>query len=680
MKSTPLSHLRAPARPFLYGCAYYPEHWPKEIQASDPAWMKEVGFNCVRIGEFSWDIYEPSEGKYDFSFHTESIARLAEAGIKTILCTPTATPPAWLTTKHPEVLRMNAEGVPLQHGSRQHISQAHPLYRQYSQKITRALAQHFAKNPHVIGWQTDNEINCHFSEDHSSGAVTAFRHFLRQKFSGKIKALNEAWGNAFWSLTYTSFDEIPTPKRGQPTWSNPAHALDYARFLSTMAAEFQAEQIKLLRAANPQWFVTHNGWFQNVDYRGPFVKDLDFLSFDSYPFFDYDPQNRPWDTGFVLDNVRSFSGNFTVMEQQSGPGGQGAFFHDNPEPGELRRMAYSAISRGADSLLFFRERSCRFGAEIYWCGILDHDNVPRRRFHEVGQLGRELKAVASALSATYVAVDVAVASMDFDTHYGHTPLSLGLPAPLNIAGQVHRHFSTRGYAMGCVHPSDTLEGVRLYLLPHYAQFDPAWLPALTQWVEAGGVLVIGARSGSRDLGNNVVAETLPGVLRPLCGLTVEEYGRQNNPERRPLTLTLGKRSVLSSQWYEQLQPERGTRVLAKWTSRHLLGTAAITLRKVGRGSVVYVGTYFTVELLAALHPTFLKLAPLLKRQPGWQKGIEIVQRRGQEHALWFYVNHTEKTVTLKKPALGVDLLTNKKVTTTLRLAPNGVAVVRSEKA
>jgi beta-galactosidase len=669
------SHRQPVALPeFLYGSPYYPEHWDAAMRAGDPALLRSAGWNVVRMAEFAWDVIEPREGVFDFTLFDETIERMAAAGIRTILCTPTATPPRWLTLKYPEVLRVDERGLPLCHGSRQHASHLNAVFREHSRRITRVMAEHYAGNPHVIGWQTDNEMHCHYSEDHSPAAQAFFTEFLRVKFGGDIGALNRAWGTAFWAQTYAAFEDVPTPKPDRPTHLNPAHVLDYRRALAHGAACFQRDQVEILRAANANWWVTHNGWFRLIDYAVEFGADLDFLGYDSYPFFEFNPETRRFGQAFNMDYARAFSGNLLILEQQSGPGGQGAYFHDNPEPGEMRRMAYVNIARGADGILFFRERSCRFGAEEYWCGVLDHDNVPRRRYREAAQMGAELALIGPAVMGTSVEVTVGVAGADFASQWGHEPITHGLPTPRNVAETVHTHFHKGGHAVGIVHPGDSLGGLAVYFVPHFAVFDPAWIPGWTRWVEAGGVLVIGARTGSKDLNNNVVAETFPGALRGLVGATVEEYGRQNRPDKRPLRLAVGQTQAATELWYELLQADAGTEVVATWQGRHLTGGAAVTLRRQGRGAVLYVGTYFTGEVLAALEPVLAKLGALPKPVIA-VPGVETVVRAGAGKRLRFVINHNETATRVALPAGGRELITDEPVAGEIKLAAGEVAVV-----
>jgi beta-galactosidase len=340
-------------------------------------------------------------------------------------------------------------------------------------------------------------------------------------------------------------------------------------------------------------------------------------------------------------------------------------------------MAYCTLARGADGLLFFRYRTCAFGAEAYWCGILDHDNVPRRRYDEVSRLGKELATIGPLLLGTSVHVDVAVAAADLDNTEAHNSLSLGLPTPWQVSGELHEAFYRRGHAVGCVHPEDNLDRLKLYIVPHWVIVKPEWLPALRTWVENGGVLVLGARTGTRDADNNVLTLPVPGYLRSLTGVTVVDYGRQNQPDGRPLDLELGDQTARTEHWYEQLELDADTRALALWTRRHLKGTAAISLREVGKGKVIYVGSYLTGALRELLVPELVKLANLSSQCLAAPPEVEVVQRRCAAYTLWFLMNHADHSLQVEHPPLGRDCVTGSSVNGALSLPAYGVAVIQS---
>lgn len=676
-----LSHRRPTnLKKFYYGVCYYPEHWTAEEREADPERMAKAGMNVVRMAEFAWDRMEPREGAYDFSFFDEQIQRLAAQGISTILCTPTAAPPRWLTKRFPQTLRVNHGGQAMQHGSRQQCCHSSDTFRAYSRRITAAMAEHFKDNPHVVGWQTDNEFLCHFSQCYCPSCEEAFPDYLRWRYGNDIGRLNADWGTAFWAQTYDDFSDIPLPHETMPAYENPSHRLAYKLYLADAVARFQHEQVELLRAANPGWLVTHNGVFGNMDGRGDYVRDLDFIGYDTYPFFCYDHAHRPASHAAGLDRMRGFSGNFIVPEHQSGPGGQRPYFHDTPEPGEMRRLTYASIARGADSLLYFRWRTCRFGAEEYWCGILDHDNITRRRYEEAAQTGFELKRIGAELLGTSVRTEVALAGCDLAVDEAHQSYTLGLPDHNNITWELHGALYAQGYATGFVHPSDDLSGLKLYVIPHWAYFDEAWVANLEKFVQGGGVLVFGARTATRDTRNQVVAQTIPGCLRGLCGVTVEECGHLNRPEEREYRLALeGGADVLAKDWYELVQPLEGTEVVASWTTRHVTGGAAITRRKHGKGQVWYVGTYLTDGVKELLLPRLCVEAGLGAVHPCWQPGLEIVLRENKQKELWFLLNQSGVPMRVENPPQGEELITQQQTGAVLELAAHEVAVVRSVK-
>src|SRR5258708_5957702 len=92
------------APPILLGTAWYPEQWPESRWEADLTLMQQAGIHMVRVGEFAWSRMEPAEGQYDLDWLDRSIAAAGKHGIYTVVGTPTAAPPAWLTRKYPETL------------------------------------------------------------------------------------------------------------------------------------------------------------------------------------------------------------------------------------------------------------------------------------------------------------------------------------------------------------------------------------------------------------------------------------------------------------------------------------------------------------------------------------------------------------------------------------------------
>ena len=671
---------------FLLGAPHYPEHVDESYWERDAERMAAAGFNATRLGEFAWHIFEPREGTFDFDLFDRAIEVLGRYGIETIMCTPTATPPRWLTASYPEVLRVDGNGRPASHGSRQHADTCSPVYRAHSKRITAAMAEHYRDNPSVIGWQTDNELNTTESRSYSAATLAEFQKFLKARY-GSIENLNRAWGGDFWATAYDDFGQVVLPFNHAPGVAGPGHILDYHRFLAFATAQFQADQVEILRAANPDWFIFHDvGRPEDIDFRGRFSGDVDFLGFNNYPLL-YDEMQRlgghALAQAYHLDVARGSTGNFIVPEQQSGLGSQPDFSTLTPEPGEMRRMAMSSVARGADGVMFFRWRPAHFGAEIYWMGIIDHDDIPRRRYDEARRFAGEINAIKDRILGTHVRMDVGIAGSDFDNQEAHRTYPMGLPSPEDDGLLLYRHCYREGIACGFVHPEDDLSPLKVLYVPHWLIWKPEWTERLEAFAQNGGTVILGARTGTRDGDNQVVRETAPGFgLSALAGVTVEEFGRLAPPggdglfparhgngplsippqlatesSQRKYTFTYGNHEITAGHLYELLRPAKGTEVVGTWTNRFASGEAAITTRQVGRGTVVYLGTYLTEEFVAKFAPGILARASVEPLLPGLPEGVEVTVRQAADRQLMFILNTREQPARVEGVPDGRDLLT-----------------------
>ena len=409
------------------GTCYYPEHWDKSMWDDDLSRMKEVGIRTVRIAEFAWNKVEPREGEYTYGFFDEFLDLAYEKGMKVIFCTPSATPPAWLTSKYPETLNANRTGQLYEHGSRRHYNYNSPIYQEKVANITERFAAHFAKHPAIIGWQIDNELNCETDEFYSDSDTVAFRGFLKARY-GTIDILNTAWGTVFWNQTYNDWNEITLPGNTIFNTHNPHKLLDYSRFVSKSARSFCKMQSDILRKyIKPDDFITTNGFFGNLDYHKLNRESLDFMTYDSYPNFGYcidgynekDPFKDMW-SSCNLAEVRAMSGQFGIMEQQSGANGwYNRMEAPTPKPGQMTLWTMQSIAHGADYISYFRWRTCTFGTEMYWHGILDYSGRENRRLREVADIHKKLSKIQEIAGSKFVAKIAIVKDYDneWDARY-----------------------------------------------------------------------------------------------------------------------------------------------------------------------------------------------------------------------------------------------------------------------
>jgi beta-galactosidase len=385
------------------GTCYYPEHWPEETWAEDAARMAALGLTWVRIGEFAWSRLEPAPGDLRFDWLDRAIATLKQAGLKVVLGTPTATPPRWMLDRHPDMLAVDAEGRPRGFGSRRHYCFSHTGYRDEAVRITRLLAERYGAE--VDAWQTDNEYGCHDTTiSYSDAARDAFRDWLRAAY-GSIDALNAAWGNVFWSMEYSDFDQIGLPNL-TVTEPNPAHALAFRRFSSDQVAAFNAAQVAAIRAASDAP-ISHNYMGRILDFdHFALGRQMEFATWDSYPlgFLEdrleetdahkraYARQGDPDFQALHHDLYRAVgrNGRWWVMEQQPGPVNW-APHNPAPLPGMVRFWTWEAFAHGAECVSYFRWRQAPFAQEQYHSGLLRPDSAEAPGFAEVARVAAELR-------------------------------------------------------------------------------------------------------------------------------------------------------------------------------------------------------------------------------------------------------------------------------------------------
>lgn len=412
------------------GVCYYPEHWPEDMWQADLQEMKRCGIEVIRIAEFAWNKFEPQEDVYTFDFFDRFMEVAEKENMKVIFCTPTATPPLWLTEKYPEVLNADLDGNTYYHGTRRHYNLTSLVYREFSRKITEKLAEHYVNHPRIIGWQLDNEINCEMDVYYSESDHTAFRRYMKKKYE-TLERLNEAMGTVFWNQTYTDWEQVHLTRRtntyGQ---TNPHFQLEEKRFIAASAAEFFHIQSEVIRKWQKKYgredqFITTNGLFRHIDYQQVVDESMDFITFDNYPAFAYENILVPEQTNGMKDRnssqmlarTRSISPVFGIMEQQSGAGGWNCrMMMPMPKPGQMRLWSLQAIAHGADFVSYFRWRTATVGTEIYWHGLHDYDNRENRRVRELIQTAETVKKISSYVTGQLFRAPIAIL-IDYDNEW-----------------------------------------------------------------------------------------------------------------------------------------------------------------------------------------------------------------------------------------------------------------------
>jgi beta-galactosidase len=656
-----------------YGACYYPEHWTAEQAKDHISLMRKAGFNVVRMGEFAWCKFEPEPGRYKFDWLDPVIEAAHRAGISTVLGTPTCVPPQWAVTRHPTMLQVDEYGRRRNPGARCHCCKNALEYQMLSDQIVEKLARHYAAVEGVIGWQTDNELGCHDTvRCYCDHCEKAFRQWLLEKYK-TTDAINEAWGTAFWGFELREWNQIPLP-RHMVTGPNPGHWLDFVRFCSDTQVKFQKRQYELIKSICPDHFVTHNymGWFGQIDYY-ELARYVDFPSLDNYP----DGADDPLMPAFAHELARSYKGRFWVMEQKSGPTGDGQteLMGEQPETGDIRRWAWQAVANGADAVCYFRWRACLTGAEQYWHGILDHDGLPRRRYAEVKKTGEEFLKVGALIAGSLVEAKVALLR-DFEVLWSleRRPGAPGFSYDRHCF-ELYRAIKRRGHDCDILNARGDFAKYKVLLAPALTIVGEELAKKLSDFVKGGGTLVLTPQSGTRTPTNSMSDKPRPGLLAELTGVTVEEVRPYHGGRTGDIAFVRGlliAQSCSVGTWVEVLRCA-SARPVAEHRDTSLAGLPAITVNDYGEGCVYYMGVYlpwpFLEKFLADLLPEFA-----VKEIP---EGVEITQRKSDQARYVFIINHGREARSVTLPGQAQDVLSGETVGPKVKISANGVLILKT---
>lgn len=587
----------------MLGVCYYPEQWPENRWAEDAAAMAALGITYVRIGEFAWSAIEPRRDAFDWGWLDRAIETLAEAGLRVVLGTPTATPPKWLVDERPEILPADDRGRVLRFGARRHYCFSSPAWWEETRRIVEQLGRRYGENPAVVGWQLDNEYGCHDTVlSYVPHCEPAFRRWLEARYQ-TVDRLNEAWGTAFWSQTYGSFDEVDLPNL-TVTEANPSHLLDYRRFASDQVAGYNRLQADILRRLSPGRFLVHNfmGFFTEFDHY-PVAKDLDIAAWDSYPLGHTD-QRLPLPAGdkkrwarsghpdvaaFHHDLYRGMGrGRWWVMEQQPGPVNW-ADFNPAPAEGMVRLWTWEALAHGAEVVSYFRWRQAPFAQEQMHAGLTRPDGVLDQGGEEARQVAKELTGLGKVQGRSRQAPVALLFDYEAAWALQIQPQGRGFDY-LDLAHRFYRSLRRLGFDVDILPAGASLDGYELVVAPSLPILREGAVNALTN---STATLLFGPRSGAKTESFQIPATLPPGPLQSLIDLKVTRV--ESLPPDVQDQITWANKSYPSGLWRERLVSQT-----AETTVRFRDGDAAA----MAQGRCHYLGFWpdemFLTDYLAAL--------------------------------------------------------------------------------
>lgn len=629
------------------GVDYYPEQWDASLLDADLDTIIELGSNVIRIGEFSWHLMEKKEGEYDFSFFDHVIEKAKAKNLKIIMGTPTATIPAWLAKKHPDIISEFEGGKKRSFGGRHVYCFNSTLMYEYSEKIIRELINHYKDEEAIVAWQIDNEIG-HEGSDvcYCQNCQKKFRSFLAKKFDYDIDKLNDTYGTTFWSQEYNEFDEIPMPMETITT-HNPSLRLDWERFRSESIVQFMIFQKDIIKEIAPDAIVMHDfpggGLTKHVDY-AKVAAQMDQVAYNNYPVWGGQKKPiAPHEIGFGLDYIRGLKGeNFWITEAIMGAQG-----HDVtgflPRPNQAKLWSYQGMAHGCDSLMYFRYRGATKGAEQFCYGVIDADNVKRRKFYEVQSFFQDISKYNQVLEAS---IENQVAILyDYDSLASFRIQSQSIL--LDITTEMQKFYKTFydvNVGVDVIPESRDFSKYKVLVIPQLIITKPEMEKRVKVFVENGGTVVMTYRCAVKDEDNNVpFGKVIPVNYNELIGGCVveteslQDYDAFEVQGHGSFETISGKGGI-----FRDMIEVDDAEVLFSYGDVFYQDYAAVTKKKNQKGCVYYIGCGLEENITKRLMEDIMKENNIIMHPSA--DGIEIVTRQKGEHKITMYMNHNAKKV------------------------------------
>ena len=645
----------------LYGVSYYHEYMPYERLDKDVQMMKDAGLTVVRMGESSWGLWEPEDGRFEFAWMDRIVNRMHQAGIKVIMGTPTYSIPAWLYRKHPEVLAQRLGGVRPSYGMRQNMDVTSPTFLFYAERVIRQILNHYKKHPAVIGYQIDNETTSYGTA--GPNVQVAFTQYLKKKF-GAADELNKAWGLNYWGQRINDWDELP-PREGI---LNPGYKLEWERYQHKIATDYLAWQARIVNEyKRSDQFVCQNfvgGVRTDID-QYDIAQHLDIVATNPY---------GPWAVGpEAMDGLEwAMSGdlarslkqqNYLITETNAQSIGWDSKTQFSPYDGQLRLNVYSHLSSGANMVAYWHWHSLHYGQETYWKGVLSHDLEPNRAYAEVSRTARELKELGPRLVNLKKTNKVALL-YSVDSYHGiqYMPFDNRVNYQ-TVLQQMYGALYRQNVGVDFVFPRSTnFNDYKVIVVPPLYVASDALLQKLSDFVRQGGHLVMSFKSGFTNEHSTVRWTKAPGPLREAAGFYYQEFANLQQPLKlKSDPFQTGEENTVRT-WAEFIIPEKAG-ALAYYDHPFYGKWPALTRNRHGKGTLTYEGTFLSDKLQERVLLDVVKLVGL--DGPDQQLPAPVRVKHGVGNSgknIHYYLNYSGQTQIFTYPYVGgADILTRKPI-------------------
>ena len=642
-----------PGQLFVGACYQPIDRTPEEIDR-DIAIMKHAGFNVVRMGDLSWDSFEPSQGKFNFEWFDKIMDKMHANGIRVILDIPGSPAPVWLHRAYPGVDLISQNGTRLPPAERYMDNISDPGYVRELGIMADALTKHYAHHPAVIAIGYNNEIGNGFMS-YSEADRQRFITWLKKKY-GTVEDLNNAWATQRWSRRLNNFDDVDLPLADGPGPSE--RYLDLHHYWSDVTVA-RLEELDAIRRQNiPEAPSISNLWDyaprRGFDYLATYKS---YVSYGAEGFYPGDPVGGSFAAVMAKGDLST-----PIWFNEFTAGGGGWY----GEPGRSRMYAHLGLILGAQGILAWTFNTHQGGEEQALFGLVDHDGTPSWKLDEFARIASDFKQLSQLGFPRYTHPEVAIA-FSFDSLIDSNP-----NGPSNTTRQYFKPSYTE-QVQGAFDPffranidtaiinigHDSLSPYKLVVVPADYVMDAASAKAIRDYVSAGGTVLMTAFSAKVDEHGLWFDTPLPGRLSDVFGLKTNAF--YDIPAT--LKFQLGGDSIDTVvHHYEVLEPSTAT-VVAYFTNTRD-HAPALTINDFGKGKAIYLATESNPSAIKPLMNYLYKVTGI---QPGPRTPDGVYARVVDGRTLYVNTTQEEKSLAVGPHAHGV--LSGKSYAREMKLGP-----------
>lgn len=658
-----------------YGAAYYDEYMPYDRIETDFSMMEKAGMNVIRIAESTWSTWEPQEGQFDFTHLRRMLDCAKKHHLSVIIGTPTYAIPSWLAKKSEDILALTHDGPGI-YGHRQNMDITNPVYRKHCGIIIEKLMEQVKDEPHVIGFQLDNETK-HY-DTCGPRAQQMFVDYLKEQWPD-IQEFNHAFGLDYWSNRVDNWEDFPDV-RGT---INGSLAAEYAKFQRKLVTDFLTWQSELVsKYKRPEQFITQNFDFEWHDYSfglQPEVNQYNAAKCMTVAGCDiYHPSQSDL-TGCEITACGNIARgikneNYLILETEA----QGLTSW-LPYPGQLRLQAYSHLANGSNSVMYWHWHSIHNAIESYWKGVLSHDLGENETYRDCMVIGNEWKRIGDKLKNLKKVNKIAI----FADNECLTALT-NFPTATNGAysyNTILRWLGDALYHMNIEYDivqanAAYLERYDCVILPALYSASEELLTAIASYVENGGNVIVTFKSAFADEHIKIYHDTQPHILHKALGIHYDQF-------TYPKNVTVSYNGVTSEarEWMEMVTCDTAN-ALATYGHEVWNRYAAVTDNQYGKGHALYLASMFGENtLIEILKEFFAKIELNEDAKLPISADFPVVVKQGTNdmgRRIIYYLNYSGQVQTACNVAANaVEIISGELVLKgdSIRLEPWGVAIL-----